>query len=265
MRKTLRDYSKKELEKIIKDCSSKKEVLKKLGYCVTGNNQKILKQMIEEYQINTSHFTQKRGKAKDDKEIFKKDAKVAQSVLRKRFMEREFVEYKCDVCGLPPEWQGRPLALILDHINGNNTDNRLDNLHWVCPNCNSQLATTGFTGVIKYDNYGNRMRGVSATPEEVEKFEIKFKSRCTKCGRPLKEGITMCPKCIEKEKRDRSLEKMRVSREELKDLIRNHSFVDIGKKFGVSDNAVRRWCKKYELPFRKEEIDKFTKREWNKV
>lgn len=261
----LRDYTKKQLEKIINESNSHREVLRKLGYCTTGNNNRILKQMIEEYQIDTSHFKSSRGKNRTDKEIFKKDSKVAQSVLRKRFKEREFVEYKCDTCGLPPEWHGRPLTLILDHINGDNHDNRLENLHWVCPNCNSQLATTGFTGLIKYDNYGNKMKGVSATPEEAEKFKIKFKTRCIKCGKPITEGSKMCHKCAGKELRDRSIEKMKVSREELKDLIRKYSFVEIGKRFGVSDNCIRKWCKKYDLPFRKEEIDKYSKRQWERI
>ena len=45
-----------------------------------------------------------------------------------------------------PIWQGKPLTLILDHINGKNNDDRLENLRWVCPNCNRQLPTTGFHG-----------------------------------------------------------------------------------------------------------------------
>ena len=48
-----------------------------------------------------------------------------------------------------PIWQGKPLTLILDHKNGNNRDNRLENLHWVCPNCNQQLPTTGYHGKNK--------------------------------------------------------------------------------------------------------------------
>jgi len=46
-----------------------------------------------------------------------------------------------------PEWQNKPLTLILDHINGNNKDHRLENLRWVCPNCNQQLETTGFKSI----------------------------------------------------------------------------------------------------------------------
>ena len=47
-------------------------------------------------------------------------------------------------------WNGKPLVLILDHINGNAEDNRYENLRFVCPNCNSQLPT--FTGRNKKGN-----------------------------------------------------------------------------------------------------------------
>ena len=45
---------------------------------------------------------------------------------------------KCSICGQQPKWNGKPLIMILDHINGNHRDDRLENLRWVCPNCNYQ-------------------------------------------------------------------------------------------------------------------------------
>jgi len=51
--------------------------------------------------------------------------------------------YVCSICGLTPEWEGKSLVLRADHINGNASDNQLDNLRWVCPNCDSQLPTFG--------------------------------------------------------------------------------------------------------------------------
>ena len=63
--------------------------------------------------------------------------------MRKYFIKGEYVEHKCSICGQEPEWQGKPLTLILDHINGINNDHSLENLRWVCPNCNQQLDTTG--------------------------------------------------------------------------------------------------------------------------
>ena len=56
-----------------------------------------------------------------------------------------------------------------------------------------------------------------------------------------------------------------ITREELKNLIRTTSFLQIGKQFGVSDNAIRKWCKNYELPYKSIEIKKYTNEEWDKI
>lgn len=48
---------------------------------------------------------------------------------------------ECEWCGLGPEWNGKPIVLELDHVNGNPRDNRLENLRILCPNCHSQTDT----------------------------------------------------------------------------------------------------------------------------
>jgi len=58
------------------------------------------------------------------------------------------IPYRCDelTCVFhtqPLMWNGKPLTPILDHANGNNSDNRVKNLRFLCPNCDSQLATRG--------------------------------------------------------------------------------------------------------------------------
>jgi uncharacterized protein with PIN domain len=63
-------------------------------------------------------------------------------VLRFWYKKGNYTPYICSICGLEPVWQDKELTLILDHINGINNDDRLENLRWVCPNCNQQLDTT---------------------------------------------------------------------------------------------------------------------------
>jgi len=57
----------------------------------------------------------------------------------------------------------------------------------------------------------------------------------------------------------------RPTREELKDLIRNDTFISIGKKYNITDNAVRKWCKAMNLPVKKSEIKKYSDEEWNEI
>src|SRR5699024_4240594 len=101
--------------------------------------------------------------------------------------------------------------LILDHINGNNKDDRLENLRWVCPNCNMQLPTT------------NRHKST------------RQKHYCIDCGKEVSKSTTI--RCQECDARHRTvaLEDMPITREELKELIRNKPFTQIGKIYGVSD------------------------------
>ena len=84
---------------------------------------------------------------------------------------------------------------------------------------------------------------------------------CIDCGKKISRGCSRCLKC--NSKYHRVVE--RPTREELKILIRNKTFVDIGKMFNVSDNAVRKWCKLEGLPFKRTEIKRYSDEEWNNI
>ncbi len=61
--------------------------------------------------------------------------------LKCKLIKAKLLEDKCTKCGLLPEWQGLPLTLQLEHINGDSSDNRLENLTVLCPNCHTQTPT----------------------------------------------------------------------------------------------------------------------------
>lgn len=85
-------------------------------------------------------------------EIFKENSHVSNEYIRKYIFQLNLIEYKCSNCGII-EWDNKPLVLTLDHKNGNNCDNRLENLRFLCPNCHSQTDTfcgkNINTGIIK--------------------------------------------------------------------------------------------------------------------
>ena len=66
---------------------------------------------------------------------------ASQKTVRHYLKERNV--YECVECGNKGEWQGKPLSLHLDHIDGNRKNNTLDNFRWLCPNCHHQTDTWG--------------------------------------------------------------------------------------------------------------------------
>ena len=89
----------------------------------------------------------------------------------------------------------------------------------------------------------------------------KQRHYCIDCGVEIKTKAERCVDCAHKAQRKCE----RPTRDELKTLIRENSFVFIGKMYGVSDNAVKKWCKLYNLPAKKSEIKQFSNEEWNKI
>ena len=150
----MRPYDKEELIELCKNSYSYAEVLRKAGRAQGGGNQATLKKKIKEFNIDVSHFTGQRWQESPNQqnniitrekyqlnEIFVENSPVAQKILRGYVERHQVIEYKCQTCGCNGEWQGGIISLELDHINGNNTDNRIENLRYLCPNCHALTDT----------------------------------------------------------------------------------------------------------------------------
>ena len=237
------NFSEEELREIVENSFSVNEVIDKLGYAThSGGSHDTVKKRIELYNIDISHFGSIKGIKRTEENVFIENSTASQATLRRWYKKGNYTEYKCSICGQEPIWQGKELTLILDHINGSNHDDRLENLRWVCPNCNQQLDTTN----------GKNLRN---------KNKNKILNYCIDCGKEISKGAIRCISC---EQARRHCEKP-ITREELKKLIRNTPFTRIGEQFGVSDNAIRKWCDSYNLPRKVSDIKKYTNEEWNKI
>lgn len=76
-----------------------------------------------------------------DTVVFSENSTYPRHSLKSRIREKGLLEYRCSICGIDAIWNNKPMPLILDHINGVNNDNRLENLRFVCSNCDTQLPT----------------------------------------------------------------------------------------------------------------------------
>lgn len=241
------------LKEQVPNCFSKRELLNNLGLAPYGGNYKTLNAALKKFKIDASHFTG-RGWRKgrqfiNKKSIPLKDILVKNSTytnsncLRKRLLKEKIFDRKCYGCG-NTEWQGKPIPIELEHKNGDNRDHRIKNLTLLCPNCHA--LSKHYRG--KNADWGKLKSKIKKEKIRIRKEKEAIIRYCT-CGNKLnkKNKTGHCIICIKKVPKIEQRKVPRPDREQLKELIRTLPFTTIGKNFGVSDNAVRKWAKNYKL------------------
>lgn len=223
-------YKKDILEKAVANSVNYSDVTRKLGLKTGCGNRQTVKKYISKFNIDISHFNRKytnksNGKL-EDYEIFIENSTYNNGYnLKKRLYNNGLKERKCELCGQDELWNGKKMSLILDHINGVHNDNRLENLRIVCPNCNATLDT----------HCGKNKKQI-----------IKDIKKC-KCGNIIKGNGEKCIKCGHKSERKVKWPPYLILIEEIEDL----GYCGVGRIYGVSDNAIRKWKKSYEKDFDK--------------
>jgi hypothetical protein len=234
-------YTEEHVRDAVARAHSMAEALRSPGLRPAGGNHATLKKLIERYRLSIEHFDpywalhSRRAPvpATPLELILVENSTYHRNHLKRRLYDAGVKSRECELCGQGEEWRGRSMALILDHINGLPTDNRLENLQIVCPNCAATL-----------DTHCGRKNRRDREPRS-----------CLMCGQrfiPKYTSHRYCsPACSHHSKRPRmprpEIRKVeRPSHEQLLADVASMSYRAIGRKYGVSDNAIRKWIRWYE-------------------
>ena len=208
-----------------------------------------MKKMGIEYKGQQSKKGRNAGQGYLTAEQYLYSGSVIKSHTLKLKLIKDGIKLKqCELCGVS-EWRGIDLPLELHHIDGNHYNNEFSNLMILCPNCHSIQE-------------GNSGRAVKSKEEiQVIRNEARKTDVCIICGKTVTKGGTYCQDCYHIQSRVVD----RPDREKLKELIRSTPFLQIGKMYKVSDNAVRKWCDTYGLPRKSSDIKSYSDEEWDKI
>jgi len=208
--------------------------------CHTGGAHQVLRKYAALWSIPTDHFDPyaavrgtRAARRRPLEEILVEGSTFSRNHLKERLYEAGLKHPICELCGQAEIWHGSPMGMILDHVNGVSNDHRLENLRIVCPNCAATL-----------DTHCARSRRVT-----------RSKQSCLRCGasfRPKTASQRYCSRACGS-RWDRSgiprPVTRRVDRPPYPQLMREVQalgFCATGRRYGVSDNAVRKWIKAYE-------------------
>lgn len=217
------------LKDIVKNSFNMHMIIKSLGLIGRHDIYKNLQKRLDLDKIDYSHLSSKTRSSyqlRNIDSVLVKNSCYSRHALKNRLFKLGLLKNQCIICGQLPKWNEKPLVLHIDHINGISNDNRIENLRILCPHCHSQTDTFG----------GRNIKNLYLTKSVISKSIIKKKCIGNHDPRPLRRKVP------------------RPSKIQLEILINQKSFRQLGKDFGVSDNAIRKWCMYYKIhiPTRKD-------------
>lgn len=142
--------NKEQIKLFVQESLCWSDLLRKMNLLIHGANVRVVKRFLDLNNIDYTHFDKLTASARNtidtkpsDQEVFCKNTTVTNATVKRRYLCLKTTIYECCICKNPGKWLGKPLNLQLDHIDGDRTNNCIDNLRLLCHNCHSQTPTYG--------------------------------------------------------------------------------------------------------------------------
>jgi hypothetical protein len=229
-------YTEADARAAISFAQSWQAVLRALGLGYHGKNIETLHRWAKRWGISTDHLSDRRGR----KSLAYREADLRAAIAKSRSWAEALrrlgyclKQPECELCGQGESWRGKRMGMILDHANGVRDDNRLENLRIVCPNCAATLET-----------HCGRKNREPVSPRACLRCSADFVPKhraqryCSReCGsRWDRSGV----------KRPGARKVERPPHDVLLREVNRLGYLAVGRKYGVSDNAIRKWLRQYE-------------------
>lgn len=217
------------------------EALRRLGLRAAGGNHRTIRKYVEEvWRIPVDHFDPHAARlsglvrpAVPLSDVLVAGSTYSRGTLKRRLIEEGLKRPECELCGQGELWRGRRMSMVLDHVNGVHDDHRLENLRILCPNCNATLDT-------------------HCGKHRTRKHQDRACATCGETFRPSTGGQRYCStSCAGRGEASRRAQvaRRRVERPPYEQLVAEIAalgYLAVGRKYGVSDNAIRKWRRAYE-------------------
>jgi hypothetical protein len=248
-----RKYTEEQFRDAWLSSNSVMECLRTLGLNEYGSAHQIAKDTARELGLDNSHMTGRgwlKGKthsfspSRPLNEILVYGKKENNTELKKKLVRAGLKEWKCERCGLD-SWLGEKITIELEHVDGDNKNNTIENLMFLCPNCHSYTDTWRGRNIKSYGRLDKLEK--SASSKDVSKEgnldagSNPAPPTCSICGIDVGRKSNRCMKCYRK-----TTEKIKwPETEDLIKMLSNSNYSKLSKELGVSDNALRKRIKNH--------------------